>query len=91
MYFEGIATASAFSKYFRKLDVKGEEDMKKINNKLLSHFLKSIENEELILDMILSSHRILCYILRNIKKILNILQHESDNEHSLIGFNRISI
>jgi hypothetical protein len=46
-----VPTANAFSKYLRKHGTNGEEGMKKINKKFLKKFLKSIENEELILDI----------------------------------------
>ena len=48
---ENIPTANAFSKYLRKYGTKGEEGMRKINKKYLKRFLKSIKNEELILDI----------------------------------------
>lgn len=48
---KNIPTANAFSKYLRKHGVLGEEGMRKINKKYLKRFLKSIENEELILDI----------------------------------------
>ena len=48
---QNIPTANAFSKYLRKHGVLGEEGMRKINKKFLKQFLKSIENEELILDI----------------------------------------
>ncbi len=45
---KNIPTANAFSKYLHK---HGEEGMRKINKKFLKQFLKSIKNEELILDI----------------------------------------
>jgi len=48
---KNIPTANAFSKYLRKHGMIGEEGMRKINKKFLKRFLKSIENEELILDI----------------------------------------
>jgi len=46
-----IPTANAFSKYLRKHGTNGEEGIRKINKKYLKRFLKSIKNEELILDI----------------------------------------
>jgi len=48
---KNIPTANAFSKYLRKYGTNGEEGMRKINKKYFKRFLKSIENEELILDI----------------------------------------
>ena len=48
---KNVPTANAFSKYLRKHGTNGEDGMKKINKKFLKRFLKSIENEELILDI----------------------------------------
>ena len=48
---ENIPTANAFSKYLRKHGTDGEDGMRKINKRYLKRFLKSIENEELILDI----------------------------------------
>lgn len=48
---ENTPTASAFSKYLRKHGIKGEEGARKINKSFLKQFLKSIKNEELILDI----------------------------------------
>jgi len=48
---ENIPTANAFSKYLRKHGIKGESGMRKINKEYLKRFLKSIKNEELILDI----------------------------------------
>ncbi len=48
---KNIPTANAFSKYLRKYGINGEDGMRKINKKYLRHFLKSIKNEELILDI----------------------------------------
>ncbi len=48
---KNIPTANAFSKYLRKRGTKGEDGMRNINKKYLKQFLKSIENEELILDI----------------------------------------
>jgi len=38
-------------KYLRKLGIKGEEGSRKINKLFLKKFLKSIKNEELILNI----------------------------------------
>ena len=46
-----IPTSNAFSKYLRKYGTNGEDGMRKINKKYLKRFLKSIKNEELILDI----------------------------------------
>ncbi len=46
-----IPTANAFSKYLRKHGNNGEDGMRKINQRYLKQFLKSVENEELILDI----------------------------------------
>jgi hypothetical protein len=48
---ENIPTANAFSKYLRKHGNNGEDGMRKINKKYLKQFLKSVQNEELILDI----------------------------------------
>ena len=48
---KNIPTASAFTKYLRKHGKNGEEGMRKINKKYLKRFLKSLKNEELILDI----------------------------------------
>jgi len=48
---ENIPTANAFSKYLRKHGIEGESGMRKINKQFLKRFLKSIKNEELILDI----------------------------------------
>jgi len=48
---ENIPTANTFSKYLRKHGTKGEEGMREINKKFLKKHLKSIKNEELILDI----------------------------------------
>ena len=48
---KNIPTANAFSKYLVKHGINGEEGMRRINKKFLKRFLKSIENEELILDI----------------------------------------
>jgi len=48
---KNIPTANAFSKYLRKHGVTGEDGMRKVNKKYLKQFLKSVENEELILDI----------------------------------------
>ena len=48
---KNIPTASAFTKYLRKHGENGEEGMRKINKKYLKRFLKSLKNEELILDI----------------------------------------
>ena len=48
---KNIPTANAFSKYLCKHGTNGENGMRKINKKLLQRFLKSIEDEELILDI----------------------------------------
>ncbi len=48
---KNIPTANTFSKYLRKHGINGEEGMRNINKKYLKRFLKSIENEELILDI----------------------------------------
>jgi hypothetical protein len=48
---KNIPTPNAFSKYLRKHGINGEEGMRRINKKFLKRFLKSIENEELILDI----------------------------------------
>jgi len=48
---KNIPTASAFTKYLHKHGIEGETAMRKINKHYLKKFLKSIENEELILDI----------------------------------------
>ena len=48
---KNIPTASAFTKYLHKHGIDGETAMRKINKHYLKRFLKSIENEELILDI----------------------------------------
>jgi hypothetical protein len=48
---KNIPTANAFSKYLCKHGTDGEDGMRKINKRYLKRFLKSIENEELILDI----------------------------------------
>jgi len=48
---KNIPTANAFSKYLRKHGVKGEDGMRKINKRYLKQFLKTVEHEELILDI----------------------------------------
>ena len=48
---KNIPTASAFTKYLYKHGIDGETAMRKINKHYLKRFLKSIENEELILDI----------------------------------------
>ncbi len=48
---KNIPTVNAFSKYLRKHGTDGEEGIRKINKKFLKQFLKSVENEELILDI----------------------------------------
>ena len=48
---KNIPTANAISKYLVKHGVNGEDGMRKINKKFFKRFLKSIENEELILDI----------------------------------------
>jgi len=48
---KNIPIANAFSKYLCKHGTNGENGMRKINKKLLQRFLKSIEDEELILDI----------------------------------------
>ena len=46
-----IPTADAIIKYLHKMGTTGEEAIRKINKKYLKRFLKSIKNEELILDI----------------------------------------
>ena len=46
-----IPTPSAYVKYLRKYGTNGEKGIRKINKRYLKRFLKSIENEELILDI----------------------------------------
>ena len=48
---ENIPTASAFTKYLHKHNTIGEDGIRKINKQFLKRFLKSIKNEELILDI----------------------------------------
>ena len=48
---ENIPTASAFTKYLHRHGTEGEEGIKSINKQYLKRFLKSIKNEELILDI----------------------------------------
>jgi hypothetical protein len=48
---KNIPTASAFTKYFHKHGLKGETGIRSINKHYLKQFLKSIKNEELILDI----------------------------------------
>ncbi|MEA1920821.1 MAG: IS1380 family transposase [Campylobacterota bacterium] len=46
-----IPTASAFAKYFHKHGLKGETGIRSINKHYLKRFLKSLKNEDLILDI----------------------------------------
>ena len=46
-----IPTADAILKYLHKMGEDGEESMRNINKKYLKRFLKSIKDEELILDI----------------------------------------
>jgi len=46
-----IPTADAIIKYLHKMGKDGEKSMRNINRKYLKRFLKSIKNEELILDI----------------------------------------
>jgi len=46
-----IPTADAILKYLHKMGSDGETAMKNINRKYLKRFLKSIKNEDLILDI----------------------------------------
>lgn len=48
---DNIPTADAIIKYLHKLGSDGEEAVRKINRKYLKRFLKSIKNEDLILDI----------------------------------------
>ncbi len=48
---KNIPTASAFTKYLHKHGTDGEVGIRKINKKFLKRFLKSLKNEELILDI----------------------------------------
>ncbi|MEA3384320.1 MAG: IS1380 family transposase [Campylobacterota bacterium] len=48
---DNIPTASAFTKYLHKHNSIGEDGIRKINKQYLKRFLKSIKNEELILDI----------------------------------------
>jgi len=48
---DNIPTADAIIKYLHKMGADGEESMRNINRKYLKRFLKSIKNEELILDI----------------------------------------
>jgi hypothetical protein len=48
---DNIPTASAFTKYFHKHGLKGETGIKSINKHYLKKFLKSLKNEDLILDI----------------------------------------
>lgn len=48
---DNIPTASAFTKYLHRHATDGENAIKKINKHYLKRFLKSIKNEELILDI----------------------------------------
>ncbi len=46
-----IPTASAFTKYLHKHNSIGEDGIRNINKQFLKRFLKSLKNEELILDI----------------------------------------
>jgi hypothetical protein len=46
-----IPTAGAVTKYLHKHGTDGEDAIKKINKQFLKRFLKSVKNEELILDI----------------------------------------
>jgi len=46
-----VPTAGAFTKYLHKHGTEGEDAIRKINKQFLKRFLKSIKNEELILDI----------------------------------------
>jgi hypothetical protein len=46
-----IPTANAFSKYLHKHNSNGEDGVRQVNKQYLKQFLKSIKNEELILDI----------------------------------------
>lgn len=48
---ENIPTAGAFTKYLHRHGIDGEDGIRKINKQYLKRFLKSIKNEELILDI----------------------------------------
>jgi hypothetical protein len=48
---KNIPTASAFTKYFHKHGLKGEVGIRSINKYYLKKFLKSLKNEDLILDI----------------------------------------
>lgn len=48
---DNIPTASAFTKYLHKYNTIGEDGVRKINKQFLKRFLKSIKDEELILDI----------------------------------------
>ncbi len=48
---ENIPTASAYSKYLHKHGTIGEDGIKAINKQYLKRFLKTIKDEELILDI----------------------------------------
>jgi hypothetical protein len=48
---DNIPTASAFTKYLHKHNSIGADGIRKINKQYLKRFLKSIKNEELILDI----------------------------------------
>jgi hypothetical protein len=48
---KNIPTASAFTKYFHKHELKGEAGIRSINKHYLKKFLKSVKNEDIILDI----------------------------------------
>jgi len=48
---DNIPTADAIIKYLHKMGKEGEKAVRKINRKYLKRFIKSIKNEELILDI----------------------------------------
>lgn len=48
---KNIPTASAFTKYLHKHGANGQDAIRKINRQYLKRFLKSLKNEELILDI----------------------------------------
>jgi len=48
---DNIPTSNAYSKYLRKHSTHGESRMRKINKQFLKRYLKSLKNEELILDV----------------------------------------
>lgn len=48
---DNIPTASAFTKYLHKHNTIGEDGIRKINKQFLKRFLKSLKDEELILDI----------------------------------------